>query len=54
MKRALMAVTFVLLTGAVLHAKEASRQVCPPGFSLVGDVCISDNTGDITLPETSK
>jgi hypothetical protein len=35
-------------------AQQASHLICPSGFSLIGEFCISDKTGDIVLPSTDK
>ncbi len=54
MKRAILAVAFAVLAGTILHAKDASRHICPSGYSPIGEVCISDTTGDIVLPDKVK
>jgi hypothetical protein len=35
-------------------AQNAPAKICPPGYSLVADVCISDKSGDVVLPTTHK
>lgn len=51
---------FALAAGALLfaamtyaappaHAKKAVRARCPSHWSLIGDVCISDRTGDVMM-----
>jgi hypothetical protein len=36
------------------RAQQTTRQFCPAGYSLIGDVCISDKTGDVVLPNKKQ
>ena len=54
MKQTSVAIAFAVFVGAIIHAKETSKWICPAGYSLIGELCISDTTGDIVLPTTSK
>lgn len=54
MKRALLAAAFAALLATISHAEEASRQMCPSGYSLIGELCISDTTGDVVLPDKPR
>lgn len=55
---AVLAAAVLLLTATSLYAKQeakqAARQSCPSGYSLVVEVCISNTTGDVVLPGTSQ
>jgi len=59
MKR-MMACAGMLLVVAVFadavsaRAQQTPQQLCPPGYSRIGEVCISDKTGDIVLPRKEK
>ena len=53
-KLAVLASAVLLLTATNLYAKQAARQACPSGYSLIGEVCISDATGDVVLPDQSR
>ncbi len=49
-------IVFALISIAALaaappvQAKKAHAQACPRGWSLIGEVCINDRTGDVALP----
>ena len=33
------------------RAQQTASQLCPPGYSLIGKICINDTSGDIVLPQ---
>ncbi len=39
---------------AVVRAEQARKETCPSGYSLIGEVCISDSDGDVVLPTIKK
>jgi hypothetical protein len=44
----------ILASPSLALTQQASRLICPSGYSLIGEFCISDKTGDIVLPATYK
>jgi hypothetical protein len=42
------------LTAMPQTQAQGSQLVCPSGYSLVGEICISDTTGDIVNPITRR
>jgi hypothetical protein len=46
--------TVILAPPTLALTQQASRLICPSGYSLIGEFCISDKTGDIVLPATYK
>jgi hypothetical protein len=42
----LFASTLAFSTAAQTHAQGMGQLSCPQGYSLIGEVCISDTTGD--------
>ena len=43
-----------LTTSMPALAKEAPKLVCPSGNSLIGEVCISNRTGDVEMAEKKR
>jgi hypothetical protein len=39
---------------APVHAQDSGKQICPPGYAAVAEVCISETTGDVVLPSDKK
>jgi hypothetical protein len=39
---------------APAHAQDSAQQICPTGYDLVVEVCISRTTGDVVLPRDKK
>jgi hypothetical protein len=35
-------------------AEDSTKQICPPGYAPVAEVCISETTGDVVLPNDKK
>jgi hypothetical protein len=35
------------------HAQDAAQQICPPGYTLMAGVCVSE-TGDVVMPRDKK
>jgi hypothetical protein len=46
--------TVILASPTLALTQQVSHLACPSGYSLIGEFCISDNTGDIVLPATYK
>jgi hypothetical protein len=44
----------VLASPALALTQQISHLICPSGYSLFGEFCISDKIGDIVLPATYK
>jgi hypothetical protein len=44
----------ILASPASALTQQVSRLICPSGYSLIGEFCISEKTGDIVLPATYK
>jgi hypothetical protein len=47
----LLALPMIALAPA--HAQNAAHQICPPGYNLMAEVCISE-TGDVVMPRDKK
>jgi hypothetical protein len=39
---------------ATAHAQDSVQQICPPGYTLIAEVCIDETTGDVILPKEKK
>jgi hypothetical protein len=39
---------------APAHAQDSGQKICPPGYAPVGEVCVSETTGDVVLPSDKK
>jgi hypothetical protein len=44
----------ILASPALALTQQISYLICPSGYSLIGEFCISDKIGDIVLPATYK
>src|SRR5580704_13669189 len=44
----------ILASPALALTQQVSHLICPSGYSLIGEYCISDKIGDIVLPATYK
>jgi hypothetical protein len=49
-----ISVALISLACATSTLAQQSPKVCPSGYSVVGEVCINDKTGDIVLPVNPK
>lgn len=45
---------FAIASTATIHGAIAARVSCPKGYSLLGEICLSDATGDIVLPINAR
>jgi len=50
----LFAAALPIFALAPAHAQDSRQQICPPGYSPVAEVCISDTTGDVVMPSDKK
>jgi hypothetical protein len=48
------AIAAVISSPALAVTQQVSHLICPSGYSLIGEFCISDKIGDIVLPATYK
>jgi hypothetical protein len=44
----------ILASPALALTQQVSHLICPSGYSLIDEFCISEKTGDIVLPATHK
>jgi hypothetical protein len=44
--------TVILASPTLALTQQVTHLICPSGYSLIGEFCISDKTGDIVLPAT--
>ncbi len=44
--------TVILGSPTLALTQQGSHLACPSGYSLIGEICISDKNGDIVLPAT--
>jgi hypothetical protein len=49
-----ISVALVSVAYATSTPAQQRPQICPAGYSLVGEVCINDKTGDMVLPAKPK
>jgi hypothetical protein len=43
-----------MLAPAPAYAQDSGQQICPSGYSLIAEVCVSDTTGDVVFPRDKK
>jgi hypothetical protein len=44
----------ILAPPALALTRQVTHLICPSGYSLINEFCISEKTGDIVLPATYK
>jgi len=50
----LAAVSLAMASATPSYSKDVIRAICPNGYALLGEICVSQVSGDIVLPTRKK